>query len=106
MPDHQTLLAGARRAALDHHFEDAARLASAVLERMPACLVALRVLAWAQLELDDDAALGTFERCAALDPEDALAYVGQAIWHQQRHANDTASALWVRAWELDPHNQV
>jgi Flp pilus assembly protein TadD len=91
---------------LDHHFDQAARLASSVLVRLPSCLPALRVLAWAQLELDDDAALETFEHCAALDPEDALAYVGQAIWHQQRSDNESASRMWVCAWELDPQNQA
>ena len=84
-------IADARRAAIDHRFDEAA---SSALGRAgvgsPTCLAALRILAWAQLELDDDAALTTFERCAALDPEDALAYVGQAIWYQQRRQDDGA----------------
>jgi tetratricopeptide (TPR) repeat protein len=100
------LIAEARRAAFEHRFDDAARHASSALERLPTCLGALRILAWAQLELDDDAALETFKRCADSDPEDALAYVGQAIWHQQRRDNDAAITNWVRAWELDPHNQA
>ena len=100
------LVADARRAAFEHRFEEAANLAGAVLARFPTCLLALRVLAWAQLELDDDAALATFETCAECDPEDALAHVGQAIWYQQRGQNDAAAAEWVRAWELDPQNQA
>lgn len=99
------LLARARSAAVEHRFDEAARLAHQVLTRTPGCLVALRVLAWAQLELGDERALATFERCAELDPEDALAEVGQAIWHQQRDHEAEAIAHWVRAWELDPHNQ-
>jgi tetratricopeptide (TPR) repeat protein len=100
------LIADARRAAFEHRFEDAAALAGRALNRAPACLAALRVLAWAQLELDDEAAVATFERCAAHDPEDALAHVGQAIWHQQRRDNESALRHWVRALELDPHNQA
>jgi|SRR5579871_3935664 len=100
------LIADARRAAFDNRFQDAARLAASALDRLPTSLAALRILAWAQLELDDDAALTTFERCADSDPEDALAYVGQAIWHQQRQNLDAAISSWVRAWELDPHNQA
>jgi tetratricopeptide (TPR) repeat protein len=105
MPEILNLIADARRAAFDHQFDEAARLASAVLETMPNCLVALRILAWAQLELDDDAALQTFERCAACDPEDALAYVGQAIWYQQRGQDEAATRHWIAAWEMDPTNQ-
>jgi tetratricopeptide (TPR) repeat protein len=106
MPEIFNLIADARRAALEHHFDQAAAKASGVLDRLPMCLSALRILAWAQLELDDDAALGTFEQCSAYDPEDALAYVGQAIWYQQRSQNETASHNWVAAWEVDPHNQA
>ena len=100
-----TVIEEARRAAFDHRFGDAATHASAALDRVPMCLVALRVRAWAQLELDDEAALATFELCAECDPEDALAHVGQAIWYQQRGKNQAAVGEWVRAWELDPHNQ-
>jgi tetratricopeptide (TPR) repeat protein len=100
------LIADARRAVLDHHFDHAAAQASSVLDRHPACLPALRILAWAQLELDDDDAIETFERCAAYDPEDALAYVGQAIWYQQRNQNDDARRNWIAAWEVDPDNQA
>ena len=100
------LITDARRAAFEQRFEEAAALSSRALNRMPSCLVALRILAWAQLELDDDEALATFERCAAYDPEDALAHVGQAIWYQQRRDDAAALRQWVRAWELDPHSQA
>ena len=100
------LIAEAREAAFDHRFDEAARHATAALDRLPTCLVALRSLAWAQLELEDDAALAAFQRCAEYDPEDALAHVGQAIWYQQRDQNDAAVAEWTRAWELDPQNQA
>jgi tetratricopeptide (TPR) repeat protein len=99
------LLAHARRAAFERRFAEAANSATHVLERAPSCLLALRVLAWAQLELNEDAALETFQECADYDPEDALAHVGQAIWYQQRGQNDSAITEWVRAWELDPQNQ-
>src|SRR5207237_7771588 len=79
--------------------------ATAALDRLPTCLVALRILACTQLELDDDAALLTFQTCSEYDPEDPIAHVGQAIWYQQRGQNDAAIGEWVRAWELDPHNQ-
>jgi tetratricopeptide (TPR) repeat protein len=101
-----TLIDAARRAAFDRRFDEAARHASSALDRLPTCLVGLRVLAWAQLELDDDAALERFQQCAESDPEDALAHVGQAIWHQRRGQREAAAAEWVRAWELDPHNQA
>ena len=39
-------------------------------------------------------------------PEDALAYVGLAIWYQQRRQVEAAVHNWVRAWELDPQNQA
>ena len=97
MSDIFHLIADARGAAFEHRFEDAAALASRALKSMPTCLVALRILAWSQLELDADEALATFEKCAAYDPEDALAYVGD---------NGSAVSQWVRAWELDPHNQA
>jgi tetratricopeptide (TPR) repeat protein len=106
MPDILNQIADARRAVMDHRFDEAAAQASAVLSHLPTCLSALRVLAWAQLELDEDAALDAFERCAAFDPEDALAYVGQAIWHQQRHQDASASRFWIQAWELDSANQM
>src|SRR5882672_12768828 len=106
MSDILNQIADARRSVMDHRFHEAAAQASAVLSHLPSCLSALRVLAWAQLELDDDKALETFERCAAFDPEDALAYVGQAIWYQQRRQDDAAVRHWVRAWELDPQNQA
>jgi tetratricopeptide (TPR) repeat protein len=99
------VLADARAAALDRRFDDTARAASRVLSQLPNCLVALRILAWAQLELGDERALDTFQQCAAFDPEDALAYVGQAIWYQQRRQVESATERWVRAWELDPENQ-
>jgi tetratricopeptide (TPR) repeat protein len=100
------LIADARRAAFERRFENAAALATRALDRLPTCLAALRILAWAQLELEDDAALATFERCVAYDPEDALAHVGQAIWYQQRRDNDASVRQWVRALELDPYSQA
>src|SRR5712692_7819796 len=84
MPEILQLIAEARGAAFEHRFDQAARLASGVLDRLPTCLAALRILAWAQLELDADdepTALATFQQCAALDAEDPLAYVGQAEEH-------------------------
>jgi Flp pilus assembly protein TadD len=106
MSDILNQIADARRAVMDHRFDEAAARASAVLSHLPSCLTALRVLAWAQLELDEDDALDAFERCAAFDPEDALAYVGQAIWYQQRRQDAAASRLWIAAWELDSANQM
>jgi tetratricopeptide (TPR) repeat protein len=106
MPEIMNLIADARRAVMDHRFDDAAAQASDVLKYLPSCLAALRILAWAQLELGDDAALDAFERCAAYDPEDALAYVGQAIWYQQRRQNEAARRSWVCAWERNPDNQM
>ena len=106
MSEIANLITEARTAAFEHRYAEAASLASRVLNRLPGCLVALRVLAWAQLALDDDAALTSFQTCAEYDPEDALAHVGQAIWYQQRGDNDAAIGEWVRAWELDPHNQA
>jgi Flp pilus assembly protein TadD len=106
MPEILSLIAEARRAAVDHEFQSAAAQATAILDRAPVCLSALRIMAWAQLELEDDSALETFQRCAAHDPEDVLAYVGQAIWYQQRGHDDAACSAWEQAWELDPHNQA
>ncbi len=106
MSDALNLTAEARAAALEGRFHDAAELASRVLDGSPSCLASLRVLAWAQLELGDDAALATFQSCLEIDPEDALAWVGQAIWYQQRDLQDEAIHAWVRAWELDPDNQA
>lgn len=105
MSDAVNPIAAARAAVLDGHFDRAAELATRILDSSPSCLAALRILGWAQLELGDDRALATFQKCTEVDPEDALAYVGQAIWHQQRDASDAAVHAWVRAWELDPHNQ-
>src|SRR5512138_3594058 len=97
-------IAEARRAVVEHRFADALHLARAILAQLPTCLAALRVLAWAQLELEHDEALDSFERCAELDPEDSLAHVGQAIWYQQRSEVEAARRHWQRAWELDPDN--
>ena len=106
MPEILNPIASACRAAFAHRFDQAAAQVMVILERQPASLPALRLLAWSQLELEDDQSLTTFERCAAFDPEDALAYVGQAIWYQQRRQVDAAVRHWVRAWELDPQNQA
>jgi tetratricopeptide (TPR) repeat protein len=106
MSEFLTLIAEARSAALDRRFDAAAAGASDVLARVPSSLLALRILAWAQLEQGLDEALQTFERCAAYDPQDALAYVGQAIWYQQRGQDAAAVRQWVQAWELDPDNQA
>jgi tetratricopeptide (TPR) repeat protein len=106
MPEILNPIASACRAAFAHRFDQAAAQVMVVLERQPASLPALRLLAWSQLELEDDQSLTTFERCAAFDPEDALAYVGMAIWYQQRRQLDAAVRNWVRAWELDPQNQA
>jgi tetratricopeptide (TPR) repeat protein len=106
MSEVMNLIAEARKAACEHRYEEAARCAREVLARLPTCLVALRILAWAQLELDDPSAVATFQRCVEHDPEDALAHVGQAVWHQQHDRDDIAVAEWTRAWELDPHNQA
>jgi tetratricopeptide (TPR) repeat protein len=105
MSDVLNSIADARKAVLEHRYADAAELATAILAQLPMCLAAMRVLAWAQLELEQDAALDSFERCGELDPEDALAHVGQAIWYQQRNESEAAAAQWQRAWELDPDNQ-
>jgi tetratricopeptide (TPR) repeat protein len=105
MSEIPNLIAEARTAVLEQRFEEAARRATEVLERLPSCLVALRILGWAQLELGNDAALDTFRRCLEHDPHDALAHVGRAIWHQQRNHDELAAAEWTRAWELDPDNQ-
>src|SRR4051794_31391152 len=101
-----TSLADARAAALDGRFDVAADLAERILANAASCLPALRILAWAQLELGDEHAPRTFDACSAIDPEDALAHVGQAIWHQQRAETDLAIDAWQRAWQLDPHNQT
>ena len=105
MPEFMTLMAEGRAAALDRRFDEAAAKAERLLASVPSCLPALRLLAWAQLELGDDRALVSFQQCAELDPEDALAQVGQAIWSQQRDQRDQARRCWTRAWELEPHNQ-
>jgi tetratricopeptide (TPR) repeat protein len=105
MSDILNLIASARSAALEQRFDDAARHASEVLARLPSCLVALRVLAWAQLELEDERAIGTFQQCVEHDPEDALAHVGLAIWYQLHEEKELAISAWTRAWELDPDNQ-
>lgn len=106
MSDILNQIAQARRAIADEQFDTAEVRASAVLDQFPSCLAAWRMLAWAQLELDKEEAGASFERCAALDPEDALAYVGQAICDQQRGDKAAATQHWLRAWELDPHNQA
>ena len=54
--DLMTPLADARAAALDGRFDVAAELAERILASSPTCLAALRILAWAQLELGDDRA--------------------------------------------------
>src|SRR5947209_2173176 len=105
MSDSLSLIAEARAAALDGRFDDATHLAMRIVAESPSCLVAYRILAWAQLELGDDRALANFQTCSTIDPEDALAHTGQAIWHEQRFATAAAIQSWTRAWELDPHNQ-
>jgi tetratricopeptide (TPR) repeat protein len=87
-------------------FAEASALAEQILEVRPNCLVGLRIHAWSLLELGVERAPSTFQRCAELDPEDVLAYVGQAMWSEQRHDTDAALDHWVRAWELDPPNQT
>jgi tetratricopeptide (TPR) repeat protein len=105
MSEFPSLLVQARAAAVDRRFDEAAGLAQRVLSAQPRCLPALRLLAWAQLELDDDRAVTTFQFCARLDPEDPLAEVGQAIWFEQHQQRARAAESWARAWELAPENQ-
>ena len=105
MSEVPTLLVQARAAAVAHRFDEAASLAQRVLSSQPRCLPALRLFAWAQLELGDERAVGSFQRCAELDPEDPLAEVGQAIWYEQHDQAERAAECWVRAWELAPDNQ-
>jgi tetratricopeptide (TPR) repeat protein len=106
MQDISTLIARARTAAFEERFADAAGIAEEILRSLPNCLLALRIQAWAQLEMGDPRAPRTFARCAEIDPEDALAYVGQALWCEQHQDVEGAIGHWVRAWELDPHNQT
>lgn len=105
MPELLELIAEARGAALEGHFRQAADGAQEILDSHPSCLAALRVLAWAQLRLDEDAALDSFQACATLDPEDALAEVGQAIWYERHELPERAAERFIRAWELEPHDQ-
>ncbi|MDQ3808999.1 MAG: hypothetical protein M3336_01785, partial [Chloroflexota bacterium] len=105
MPDVLAMIAASCTAAVERRFEDAAVLAAQALESAPACLPALRTLAWAQLELGDERALNTLQACSSYDPEDSLAHVGVAIFLQQREQTEAAAHAWEQAWELDPHNQ-
>jgi hypothetical protein len=106
MRDVSNLIARARTAAFEERFTDAARIAEDILRSLPNCLLALRIQAWAQLEIGDARTPRTFARCAEIDPEDPLASVGQALWCEQHQDIEGAIAHWVRAWELDPHNQT
>lgn len=105
MPELAETLASAREAAMQQRFEQAADLARSALHACQSCLLAHRILAWAQLRLGDDGALTSFQQCAQLDPEDALAEVGQAMCHEAQGAPDVAVAHFLRAWELDPQDQ-
>jgi tetratricopeptide (TPR) repeat protein len=105
MTDIYETLGRMRQAAYANDFESAAVAAREVLEARPNCLPALRALGWAQISLDDDEALQTFEACANLDPEDGLAEVGQAVWYEKHEQPDRAIEHFVRACELEPHDQ-
>ncbi len=95
-------IARARSAALNQRFEDARARAAEALELRPHCLAAWRILAWSQLEVGDNVALGTFQNCVAYDPEDGLSHVGQALWLDRHAQRESALAKMTRAWELDP----
>lgn len=105
MPDLAEQLQEARRAAEDQQFEEATSLAREVLKTHPSSLLALRLLGWSQLSLGDEGALDNFQTCAQIDPEDALAQVGQAICYEQRGEQQEAVSRFKQAWELDPNDQ-
>ncbi len=104
-PDVLAAVERARDAALERRFDEARVLALGILEQHPHCLPAWRTLAWSQLEAGDDEALGSLETCLELDPEDAVAEVGCAIWYEGRGDRGRAVERLTRAWELQPSHQ-
>ncbi|MBI2756949.1 MAG: tetratricopeptide repeat protein [Chloroflexi bacterium] len=105
MADPAIHLEEAREAAIQGRHFDAANAAERALRTHPDCLIALRALAWAQLSLRQAEAFETFQHCAALDPEDPLAEVGQAVWFERRGDRERAAAKFLAAWEREPHDQ-
>ncbi|MBI3964672.1 MAG: hypothetical protein HY329_03470 [Chloroflexi bacterium] len=102
MAEISEILRSARQAALSNRFDTAAGLCRRVLATYPNCLIALRILAWTELEGGQDTARDRFGTCSLLDPEDPLASVGQGVLHELQGRSDRALEHFVRAYELDP----
>ena len=86
-------------------YQGAAHASAAILADRPNCLLALRIQAYATLELGWlPAAEASFRSCASIDPEDELAHIGLAMCAEQQGELDQASAEFCRAWELAPND--
>lgn len=96
------LLRSARTEALRGQFQRAAELSRTVLVTHPQALLALRILAWSDLELAQQTAAERFEACLAVDPEDAIAEVGLGLVEETAGRDREALAHFTRAYSLDP----
>lgn len=93
-------LRAARHEARAGRFEQARSLASAVLATHPHALLALRLLAWAELELGLDGAVAAFEACQRAAPLDPVAELGLALVARRLDQPPVALRHFCRAFEL------
>ncbi len=73
-----------------------------ILKQQPNNLFAHRLLATMALETGSREAMQHFQQCAAIDPQDPLAEVGQAVVAEQNRVTESALRHFQRAAELDP----
>lgn len=95
-------LQAARKAALEGVYSLAAELSREVLTEHPHALLALRLLAWSEMELEEGTPEETFRACLEVDAEDAVAEVGLALTAERRKDDAEARLHLLRAYELDP----
>ncbi len=98
-------LRAARVEAMAGRYQQAAELSRAAVANHPNALLALRILAWAELELGQPTARDRFEACLRIDPEDAIAEVGLGILAEAQSRVDEARQHFARAFELDPTDE-
>jgi Tfp pilus assembly protein PilF len=94
-----------RQAARAGQADEALALARELVQANPRNLLANRLMAWLGLERGSRDTMHYLQQCAALDPEDPLAEIGQAIFAERHGVTESALHHFRRAAALAPDDQ-